>query len=39
MKTPLVTAELFHTDGRTDGKTAMTKIKVAFRKIANATKN
>jgi hypothetical protein len=32
-------AELFHTDGRADGQTDMTKIIVAFLNIANARKN
>jgi len=35
MKIRLVGAELFHAEGRTD----MTKLTVAFRNIANATKN
>jgi hypothetical protein len=35
MKFRPVGAELFHADGRTD----MTKLKVAFRKFANAPKN
>jgi hypothetical protein len=34
-----VGAELFHEDWRTDGKTDMTKLIVAFRDFATATKN
>ena len=34
-----VGAELLHVDWRTDGKTDMTKLIVAFRNFANATKN
>jgi len=36
MKIGPVGAELFHTDGRTDGEANMTKLIVAFRNIANA---
>ena len=38
MKIRLVGAELFHADGRTDGRTAMTKIRVAFRNFPKAPK-
>jgi len=34
-----VGAEMFHTDRRTDGRTAMTKLTVAFRIFANASTN
>jgi hypothetical protein len=34
-----VDAELFHTDGRTDGQSDMTKLTVTFRNFANAPKN
>jgi hypothetical protein len=34
-----VGAELFHADGRTDGRTDMTKLIVAFRNFAKAPKN
>jgi len=34
-----VGAELFHTDGQTDGRTEITKLIVAFRNSANAPKN
>jgi hypothetical protein len=30
---------LFHTDGRTDGQTDITKLTVTFSKFANAPKN
>ena len=33
-----VEAELFHADGRTDRRTDMTKLIVAFRNFANAPK-
>jgi hypothetical protein len=39
MKIRPVGAELFHADGRTDGRTDMTKLIVAFRSFANAPKN
>ena len=39
MKTRPVAAELFHTDGRTDGQTDMANLMVAFRNLANAPKN
>ena len=39
MKIRPVGAELFHTDGQTDGRTDMTKLIVAFRNFANAPKN
>ena len=40
MKICQVEAELFHADdGRTDGRTDMTKLIVAFRSSANARKN
>jgi hypothetical protein len=32
-------AELFHVEKLTEGQTDMTKLKVAFRNFANATKN
>jgi len=41
MKICPVGAELFHADGRTkkmDGQTDMAKLKVGFRKFANAPK-
>jgi hypothetical protein len=38
MKNRPVVAELFHTDGRTDGQTDMTKLIFAFRKRAEASK-
>jgi len=37
-KIPLVEPELFHAEGWTDGQTDMTKLIVAFRNAANATK-
>ena len=36
MKTRPVWAKLFHADGRTDRKTHMTKVTLAFRNAANA---
>jgi len=39
MKIRPVRAQLFHTDGRTEGQTYMTKQIVAFRNFANAHKN
>ena len=39
MKIRPVGAELFHADRRTDGQTDMTKLIVAFRNFANASKN
>jgi hypothetical protein len=39
MKIDPVVAELFYGDGQTDGRTDMTKLAVAFRKFANASKN
>ena len=33
-----VGADLFHADGRTDRRTDMTKLIVAFRNFANASK-
>ena len=39
MKIRPVGAELFHTGGRTDGRTDMTKSIVAFRNSANVPKN
>jgi hypothetical protein len=36
MKIPPFEAELSHADRRTDGRTDMTKITVAFRNFANA---
>ena len=40
MKIRLVEAEFFHADGWTDGRTTgMTKLTVAFRNFANASKN
>jgi len=38
MKIRPMTAELLHAGGRTDGKTEKTKLIVAFRNFANATK-
>ena len=34
-----VRAELFYADGRTDRRTEMTKLRVAFHSFANASKN
>jgi len=39
MKIHPVKAELFHSDGRTDRPTDMTKLIVAFHNCANAPKN
>ena len=39
MKIHLVEAELFRSDGRTDGRTDMTKLIVAFRNFTNAPKS
>jgi hypothetical protein len=39
MKISAARAELFHADRRTEGKTDMTKLIVAFRNFANAPKN
>jgi hypothetical protein len=39
MKIRPVGAELFYADGQTDGRTVMTKLRVAFRDFANAPKN
>jgi hypothetical protein len=39
MKIRPMEAELFHEDARTDGRTDMTKLTVAFRKFENASKN
>jgi hypothetical protein len=36
---PLVGAELLHAGGRTDGRTDMTKLIVAFRNFAKALQN
>jgi hypothetical protein len=36
---PSSEAELFHADGRTDRRTEMTKLLVAFRAFANVSKN
>jgi hypothetical protein len=38
MKISPVGAELLHAEGRTDGRTDMTKLRVAFRNFANASK-
>jgi len=38
MKIRLVGAELFHTDGRTDGRRDMTELIVTYRNFANAPK-
>jgi hypothetical protein len=38
MKTPPLGAELFHADGRTDGRTHITKLIVAFRNFAKSYK-
>ena len=38
MKIRLVGTELFHTGGRTEGRTDMTKITVAFCNFAKASK-
>jgi hypothetical protein len=39
MKIRPVVAELFHAEGRTDKQWDMTKLIVAFRSFANASKN
>jgi hypothetical protein len=39
MKIRLVGPELFHADGRTDGRTDLTKLRVAYRNFSNAPKN
>jgi hypothetical protein len=39
MKIRRVGAELFHADGRTDGRTDTTKLMVAFRNFPNAPKD
>ena len=39
MKIRLVVAELFHADGRTDRQSDMTRLIVAFRSFASASKN
>ena len=39
MKIRTVRAELFHADGRTDRRTDLTKLIVAFRNFADAPKN
>jgi hypothetical protein len=39
MKIRPMLAELSHMEGRTDGRTTMTKLTVAFRNFANASKN
>ena len=39
MKIHSVLAELFHAIRRTDGRTDMTKLRVAFRNFAKAPKN
>ena len=39
MKIRPVGAGLFRDDGRTDGRTDMTKLIVSFRNLANALKN
>jgi hypothetical protein len=38
MKIYLVGAELFHADGRTDGRTDITKLIIAFRSFVKAPK-
>jgi len=38
MKIRIVGAELFHADGRTNGRKGLTKIIVAFRSFANTRK-
>jgi len=39
MKLSPVEAELYHADKRTDGRTDMTQVIVAFRNFVNAPKN
>ena len=39
MEIRVVRAELFYANERTNGKTDMTKLTVAFRKVANAPQN
>ena len=39
MKIRAVGADLFHGDGRTDGRTDMTKLTAALRNFANAPKS
>jgi hypothetical protein len=39
MKIRPVGTEVFHADGRTDGRTLMTKLTVAFRNFADKSKN
>jgi len=38
MKSCLVAADFFHADGRADGQTDITKLKVSFRNFENAPK-
>jgi hypothetical protein len=39
MKNPSSGSDLFYTDGRTDGRTYLTKLIVAFNNFVNASKN